>query len=132
MNQERWYKLLRYLVSGGSAAVVTIGSLYLFKSVFHVWYLTSSIIGYGLGFFVSFTLQKFWTFSHKSLDNIHHEVLLFLSIGLINLGINTFFMYLFVDIAHVHYILSEILVAGLIAVLSFPIYGKIIFKREQL
>ncbi len=126
---SKYYKIFKYLVSGGSAAFVTLLASYIFTSILHIHYLVSSVFAFLAGFAVSFILQKFWTFSHKSLDQIHRQLGLYLLVGLINLCINALLMYIFVGIFHIWYLFGQFLASGLIAIMSYPVYKKFIFKQ---
>jgi putative flippase GtrA len=128
---SKYYKIAKYLISGGSAAFVTLLTSYICTSVLHIFYLISSVLAFLAGFCVSFVLQKFWTFSHKSLDQIHKQLGLYLLVGLINLLINVMLMYVFVSIFGIKYLIGQFLASGLIAIISYPVYKKFIFKQSQ-
>lgn len=125
-------KIVRYVMSGGLATALTIGTTFVLTSFFNIWYLYSSAIAYGLGFIVSFLLQKFWTFSHYSREKIYKEGVTYIIIGVINLALNALLMYVMVDMFFLWYILAQIISAGIIATESFFIYRNFIFKPSQL
>jgi putative flippase GtrA len=127
----KYYKIARYIISGGSAAFVTLSVFYICNSIFHIWYLLASIIAFIAGFCVSFTLQKFWTFSHRSLERVHHEIALYFVVGLINLAINSGLIFIFVDFFHVRPLVGQFLASALIALTSYPIYRIFIFKQPK-
>ena len=60
-------RIVRFLISGSSAAGINLGTLFVLTHFFDVWYLLSSVVAFSVSFFVSFTLQKFWTFNDASL-----------------------------------------------------------------
>lgn len=122
-------ELVKYLISGGTAAAVDVLLLYVFTDIFKLWYITSAVLAFIGAFCVSFTLQKYWTFRDLSSSKIHAQISLYLISSVINLGINTLFMYILVDFFHIWYILSQIITSGLIAIGSFFIYKYIIFKK---
>ncbi len=123
-------KIVRYIIAGGSAAVINIGLLYVFTEIFHTWYVTSEIIAFAFAFVVSFILQKFWTFEDKSMQLAHQQLLLYFVVAMINLVINALLIYLFVEYLHVHYILSQIIIAALVAIESYFVYQIFIFKKK--
>lgn len=125
----KYQQIIKYIVSGGTAAAVDIGFLVLFTEVFGWWYITSAIVAFLIAFGVSFTLQKFWTFKDKTTDNMHAQLSLYLLVGVINLLINSALMYFFVDIVGMWYVAAQVLTGGLIAVMSFFVYKKLIFKK---
>ncbi len=123
--------ILKYLISGGSAAVVNLSVLYIVTDMLHVWYLLSSVIANVTAFFVSFFLQKFWTFSNATVGMMKKQLVLYIVVAAMNLGINTLFMYLFVEDFHLHYLIAQIATSALIAVESYFVYQHLIFKRTD-
>jgi putative flippase GtrA len=93
-----------------------------------VWYLYSSIAAFCLAFFVSFALQKFWTFSDKSLDKMHHQFAKYALVAGLGIAVNTIFMYLLVDLLNLWYILAQIFTGVLVAAMNFFAYKIFIFK----
>jgi putative flippase GtrA len=124
---HRHARILKFLISGGTAAVVDLGLLYLFTDVLHVWYLFSAAIAFIAAFVVSFSLQKFWTFDNHDLDVMHTQLAMYLVLALIGLGINTVSMYGLVDHAGLHYIGAQILTSAIIAIGNFFAYKHFIF-----
>lgn len=122
-------KIVRYLFSGGMSAFTNILALYILTDLVRIWYLLSSVLAFLIAFFVSFTLQKFFTFQDHGMDDVHGQALFYLIIAGTNLLINTGSVYLFVEYAHVHYILAQIITSIFIAIESFIIYGMFIFKK---
>lgn len=125
---HRHARILKFLISGGSAAVVDLGTLYVLTDIFHLWYLLSAVLAFIAAFAISFSLQKFWTFDDPSTDVLHTQLALYLLLALVGLGVNTFCMYLLVDHAELHYIFAQILTSAFIAVGNFFAYKHIIFK----
>lgn len=124
----KYSKVLKYLISGGSAAVINLGVLYVFTEYFGVWYLASSGIAFVFAFMVSFTLQKFWTFGDASVQMIKKQLMLYLVAAAFNLAINTVLMYAFVEHLGIHYFFAQIITSGIIAIGSFFVYQHLIFK----
>lgn len=123
--------IAKYLVAGGMAASVDIGLLYVFTDIFDIWYLVSAALAFIAAFFVSFVLQKFWTFRDTSTDKIHAQAGLYFVVALLNLCLNTALMYIFVDIFQIWYIFSQIIIGLLVASFSFFIYNKFIFSSSR-
>ncbi|MDD5050817.1 MAG: GtrA family protein [Candidatus Pacebacteria bacterium] len=123
-------KIIRYLISGGIATGVDLFLLFLFKSIFHFWYLLSAILAFLVAFGVSFSLQKFWTFGDSSTHLLKSQMGVYFLITACNLGLNTLFMYLFVDILGIQYLISQIIASTLIAFESYFIYGRFVFEKK--
>jgi putative flippase GtrA len=123
-------KVVRYIISGGTAATVDLVILYLLTSIVGIWYLFSAIIAFLIALGVSFSLQKFWTFADHSTDRMSSQVVVYFIVASINLGLNTLLMYLLVDAVLLPYLLAQIIAAGLIACESFFVYQRYIFIDE--
>ncbi|MFA6404787.1 MAG: GtrA family protein [Candidatus Paceibacterota bacterium] len=123
-------KVVRYLISGGTAAFTNILLLYLFTEIFGIWYIASAAMAFSIAFIVSFTLQKFWTFQDVSKDQIHRQAMVYLTVALFNLFINTGLLYMQVEYLGIHYIVAQLIASVFIAVESFFIYQIFIFKKK--
>jgi putative flippase GtrA len=122
-------KLLRYLFSGGIAAVTDLVLLYVFTDVWGMWYIISSILAFLVAFVVSFILQKFFTFQDHAMEGVHGQALIYLAVTGTNLALNTGLIYLFVQYTGLHYIPAQIVTSILIAIESFLVYQAFIFKK---
>lgn len=121
--------LFRYVVSGGTSASVDLVILYFLNSTLGMHYLWAATLAFCVAFFVSFVLQKFWTFRHRSTDRIHLQAAMYLVSSLIGLGLNTFFMYLFVDKVGLSVLGAQVVAGILVACCTFFISRHIVFKH---
>jgi putative flippase GtrA len=87
-------------------------------------------IAFLVAFFVSFSLQKFWTFRDKSRDRISKQLLGYLANGLVGLYLNGWLMKLLVEDYALWHLLAQILVSAVIALQNFLVY-RIIFKKNH-
>ena len=120
-------RAIKFLMSGGSAAAINIGLLYLFTDIFGIWYLFSAVMAFMIAFVASFCFQKFWTFEDHSMDAVHGQAAIYLAVAIVNLGINTGLIYIFVEFFAVHYVLAQVFSSIAIACESFFVYRKFIF-----
>lgn len=121
-------RVVRYLISGGTAALVLLTFLYVFKEFFHLHYLLSSLSAIFVATIVGFILQKFWTFKDHTLSRVRTQITLYILLGVFNMAANTFCMYILVSIVHLHYFFSQIISCALLALFNFSMYRKVIFK----
>ncbi|MFA5318145.1 MAG: glycosyltransferase [Patescibacteria group bacterium] len=119
----------KYLISGCTAAATDLGLLFIFTDLAGLWYVFSAAIAFAAAFFVSFFLQKFWTFRDNSRDKMRSQMAVYLSVGLINLGVNSYGLYLLVEYLSLWYLLAQIIMGIGIAVYSFLIYKFFIFSK---
>jgi len=122
--------IVRYIISGGTAAFVNLSFFALFFYIFHVNYLIANVIAFIIAFFVSLTLQKFWTFRDHSTDRIHIQGILYLFSSLFGLGVNTLVLYICVDFLGFLPIIGVIIAGIATALCTFPISRKYIFNQE--
>lgn len=126
----RMAKIVRYIFSGGLAALTDLVALYVFKDVIGIWYLTSAVLAFLIAFVVSFSLQKFFTFQDHSMEGLHGQAATYFVVSGLNLLLNTFFMYVLVDRFGMHYMFAQILTSLVLAMESFVVYGMFIFKKR--
>ena len=126
------YKLyIKYVISGGTAAFVDLSLLFVFTSLVGWHYLLSASLAFIIAFFVSFYLQKFWTFRDNNRDEIYKQLFLYMSVGLINLALNAGIMFVLVAKLNIWYLSAQVITGALIALESFIFYNLIIFNKGE-
>ncbi|MBP9701586.1 MAG: GtrA family protein [Candidatus Pacebacteria bacterium] len=124
-------KVFKYIVSGGTAAVVDLVMLHILVKYADMWYLLAAIVAFLIAFSVSFSLQKFWTFQDRSTVKVKSQMTLYFCVSVVNLGVNTLLMYVFVDYFCIHYIVAQIIASGILAFSSYFIYSIFIFSKSE-
>lgn len=125
------HKSVRYIISGGTAALTNLCIFFILVHVLSVQYLIASALAFSAGIVASFTLHKFWTFNNQDTSRVHFQFATYLVITLGNLLINTFLVYVFVDWFNILYLIAQLLAGAIIAVTSYFIYQKFVFATEQ-
>jgi len=120
--------IVKFVMSGGIAGAVDLIALYLCHGLLLINIIVSTTIAFILSFWVSFYLQKFWTFSDHGRQTMFKQVGLYMLIAFINLNLNGFLMHIFVNRLQVNYLLSQVAVSLLIGVESFVVYKFVIFR----
>lgn len=124
----KYWQFFKFSIVGGVALVVNVFFLYFFTSILGIYYLASSICAFFIAVVVNFTFQKFWTFGTKK-GRIYMEAPSFLALQiLVNLFLNTLLLYIFVDYLHIWYATSQIIISLGLAVITFFINKRFIFK----
>ncbi len=119
---------LRFLIAGCTGAAVNLGLLYVLTDIVGLWYLLSSVLAFIVSFLVSFRLQKYWAFKEPSTHAISSQMLWYLVVALVNLGLNTLILFTCVEILHMHYMLGQVVAGAMVAVWNFFIYKYFIFN----
>ena len=126
----RVFHLIRYIISGATAAATNVGILFLLVQFVGVHYLSASIMAYLLAIVVSFTLQKFWTFQDRPTHDIHAQFFRYVTVVLANLAVNTVLMYIFVTHLHIWYIFAQIMAIAVIAITGYFGYKYFVFVER--
>ncbi len=127
-----YIKVLRYLISGGSAAIVHLSFLYIFTHYLGIWYVISTVMAFLIAFVVSYIMQKFWTYTDHSLDAWKSQMATYFFIIITtNVGLNMLLLYVAVEHLHAHYLLAQIVISGLIAVMNYFLYQIYVFKKSH-
>ncbi|MFA4833853.1 MAG: glycosyltransferase [Patescibacteria group bacterium] len=129
---EKYKLIIKYIISGGMAASVDLIFLYIFTDVFGVWYIISASLSFLIAYFVSFSMQKFWTFRDSGRGAIYRQMYLYFIVGVANLLVNAGGMYLLVDEFGIMYMLAQIIMGALLGFSSFLIYKFIIFEKKKI
>ena len=111
-------QFLRYIFVGGIAAVVNIGSLYVFTEVAHLYYLLSNVLGFILGLVTNYILSKILVFAKEEKFNKVIEFTIYAIIGVVGLGLDTLFLWLFTSMG-LYYMLSKIISTALVFIWNF-------------
>jgi putative flippase GtrA len=127
---ENNQRIIKFLISGGTATLVDLFLLYGFTDLLKIWYLGSAVMAFVFAFMVSFGLQKFWTFNGEHSRQSKEQLIMYLSVNLVNLGINSAGIYLLVDKVGAWYLFSQVMMSGLIAFESYFVYKLVIFKES--
>ncbi|MCX7841985.1 MAG: GtrA family protein [Clostridia bacterium] len=116
----------KYLFTGLSAAALEYGLFNLLIWSGLATYLAAHTVSMLAGFFLSFFLNKYWSFG--SLGNTARQLTLTGALFIINLGISNLLMYLLVDKLGFISQLSKLGVMALIVLWNFILFKKIIYR----
>lgn len=122
--------LVRYVVSGLTAASVQLGALVLFVEKFDFSHTQAVPVAFAISAAVAFILQKFWTFGHRTIEGMHFQIGLYLILIMVALLLNISLMYLFVDLMHIWYVLAQIMTIALATIVTFLSNKYLVFKHQ--
>lgn len=113
-----------YVMSGVLSALIDFGIYFLLLQL-HIWYVTASLTGNILGFIGAFLVQKYVVFNKKH-STIKH-FFRYCVINLIDAGVTTALLILFVAEFHWDEGLSKILSAGTVVFWNFFLYKFLVY-----
>ena len=127
-------QFLRYFVTGGLAFIVDFGAFALALYYFEIHYLIANLIGLMAGNVVNYLLTVGWVFStekRKMEKHVFLEVVIFVLISLVGMGLNELLMYVFVDMLTIQEMVSKVLAAIIVLLYNFLARKFILFKSGK-
>lgn len=121
-------QFFRYFLVGGGAFVVDFLLLFLLTEFGHIHYLLSASVAFLAGTAVNYSLSVSWVFNHRSVDNRMHEFVIFSVIGMLGLVFNAALLWLFTELAGLHYLVSKMIAAALILLFNFGARKALLFS----
>jgi putative flippase GtrA len=125
-------RIVRFVISGSIATAVNLTTLFTLTHFAHLWYVLSSVIAFCIALFVSFILQKIWTFEDASMERAHIQAALFFVVIMAGLGINTTFVYCLVEYTGVHYLVAQLISGFFIAIMNYISYKHLVFQVAKI
>ena len=120
-------QFIRYFFVGGVAAVVNIGTLFLFVDIFNINYIISNVVGFIFGIIINYVLSKMFVFTSNNSINKIFEIIMYVIIGVLGLCFDTFMLWIFTSKIGIYYMISKIISTLLTFIWNF-IARKILYK----
>ena len=109
----------RYLVSGGTAALVHFAILTALVEWFSTQPLVATSIGFVIGSLVNYMLQYHWTFEA---DGQHHIILSrYTAVTIMTMSINSALFWTFTEQFQLYYLLAQLIATCMMVVVNFVI-----------
>ena len=128
IHSKLFKQLFRFGVVGGLAFLIDAGLLYILTEFCHIHYLISSVISFTVSLAFNYILSIIWVFDVKK-KQTYKDVILFVVLSVIGLGINQLVMFLGVDLLHIYYMLCEVISTIIVMIYNF-ITRKIFIEKE--
>ncbi len=129
-NIKTLTQYMKTIIIGLTAAVCDIFLYRFLNKSFDLWYIFSHCVGFFFGFWISFLLNRFWTF--KSKDSFGKQLSSYTLLFFFNLGFSTAFIFVFTNILGVNKDFSKFITIGITSIWNFVIYKKVIYKWMRL
>jgi len=123
------FQLIRYTFVGGLAFLVDFGTLYTLTEFIGLHYLLSAGIAFIAGLTTNYLISIRWVFATRSLKGKKLEFVLFALIGLVGLGLNELFIWIFTDLFAIYYLFSKIITTILVYLWNFFARKMILFNK---
>jgi putative flippase GtrA len=123
------FQLIRYTFVGGLAFLADFGTLYALTEFLNLHYLLSAGIAFILGLTINYLISIRWVFAARCVKDKKLEFVLFALIGLVGLGLNELFIWIFTDLFTIYYLLSKILTTIMVYLWNFFARKMILFQK---
>jgi putative flippase GtrA len=127
--KKRSSRVLKFLVAGGSAALIEYVIFLVLNVVLEGRNIAvSQSVSYICGFIVSFILNKFWVFASKG--SVRAELVRYALLAVINLGLSNLVIVLLTNELAVKPAIAKLIVMGMVAAWNYVIFQNLIFRSE--
>ena len=123
-------QLIRYTFVGGLAFLVDFGLLYILTEYGHLHYLLSATVSFTVGLFVNYLISKIWVFTETTINKRGLEFLVFALIGVVGLGFNALFLWIFTDCLGIYYLVSKLMTTAIVYFWNFFARKYILFNKK--
>jgi putative flippase GtrA len=124
-------QFLRYGVVAVIAFTVDFGLLYVFTSKLHVFYLLSTTLSFFISVIVNYILSTWWVFASRVDRRRSTEIVMFVAICTVALGLNDLFMWFFTSALSMFYLYSKLITVAIVFFWSFAA-RRIMFQSNWL
>lgn len=126
-----WIQIFRYLVSGGTAFLTDFGLLALLTAAFgRDMLLLWTGIAFCAGLIVTYLFSIYWVFDNRSMSSRSAELIIFIAIGVIGLGLTELFMWLFAERMGMHHLVAKCITTVITTAWNFTAKKLILFRSK--
>lgn len=111
-------QILKFGVVGASAFIIDYSILYFLTEYLNIYYLISSVISFIISLIFNYILSIKWVFNVNKKQTIK-DVIIFTVLSAFGLLINTFVMWLSVDVLKIHYMVGKIVATFIVMIWNF-------------
>lgn len=123
-------QILRYLISGGMAFVIDMGTMIACREIIGLREAVAASIGNFVGLVFTYLLSIFWIFDQRKYKNYIVEFLIFFLIGIGGTLITYGCMIILVEKIHIHYIISKVFTVVIVAAYAFIAKKIFLFSKR--
>jgi putative flippase GtrA len=108
LKNEYFTQVIKYFIVGGICTIIDFYILFILTNLGGLNYLTSSIISFILGAILNYFLCTSWVFNIRVIDNRHYELIYYMIITGLGLGLNTLLIWSFTEFLGIYFMLSKL------------------------
>lgn len=123
-------QIMKFTIVGGLSFIVDAGILYLLTRFLNIYYLLSSLLSFVIALIFNYILSMKYVFINKKEIGRSKEFIIFVVLSVIGLLINELIMWIGVDFAKIHYMLTKIIATAIVMIWNF-VSKKMILENEE-
>ncbi len=124
-------QFIRYGLVAASSFAVDFGLLIVLTEKAHVFYLFSAALSFLISLGFNYVLSVVWAFSNQSAHSRHKEIVLFLIVGMVALGLNVAGLWLLTSGLGMYYVVSKLITTLVVFFWSFGARRYFIFRTLE-
>ncbi len=125
-------EITRYIVSGVAAFAADFCVFYSATTFLHIHYLVANLMGLFTGLCVAYSFNVRWVFNTRRFrERVDLEMVIFVAIVLVGVGINELGMYLLVGVFGASLVVAKILVTLVVTVFNYTSKKLILFSGAR-
>jgi len=121
----------KFLVVGAIGLAVNQFALWIMRGGFEIALFIASPIAIFLSMMVTFTLNEMWTWHDRGTGPLIHRIGLYFPINMVGLVINYLVLQFLVDHTSMHYLMANLVGAGLAAIWNFFVNNSITWRASS-
>ena len=121
-------QMLKFGIVGGLAFLIDYGVFSLLNQIFGIHYLISSVISFSVSVIFNYIMSIKWVFDVNK-NQTTKDFAVFMILSIIGLLLNSFIMYISVDLINIHELISKIIATFIVMIYNF-ITRKIFVERK--
>ena len=119
----KYERLLKFMIVGGSGALLSLTILYVLTNLVGLHYLVSYMFAFIIVVCSNYLLNTFWTFKGKKNNGIGRYVL----ISLCSLGVRQGLLFIFTDLLGLWYMLSAVIVIAGLFIINYIVSRRFVW-----
>lgn len=120
-------QIIKFGIVGGLAFVIDYSLLYILTEFCGIYYFYSSIISFIVSLIFNYIASMKWVFNVNKKQTLK-DIIIFITLSVIGLGINQLVMYIMVETMKVYYMISKIVATVIVMIWNF-ITRKIFIEK---
>lgn len=130
---EKYREMITYLIAGGAAFVVSIGSFYVFSKLLQIPAVPAHVLSQVLAILFAYVTNKLFVFRRKTdgFLGLVKEAAMFFAGRLFTMALSTLMIHIFVNLMGIEEMIIKVISEIFVILLNYVISKFIVFKKDK-